>query len=80
MAFNKHHLNSTNGDAMKLHQELPQLLTTADLAQLERVAQQTIRKNYCLQGHHHGLKPIKLPGGGLRWKLADVQSMLSGGQ
>lgn len=57
---------------------LPELLTTAELVALERVAQQTIRKNYCLKGHHHGLRPIKLPGGGLRWRTADVQSLLNG--
>jgi len=55
---------------------LPQLLTTAELAELERVKQQTIRKNYCIDGHHHGMVPIKLPNGGLRWRTSDVQALL----
>jgi hypothetical protein len=58
---------------------LPELLTTAELAGLERIVPQTIRKNYCQKGHHHGIKPIKLPSGGLRWRSADVQELLNGG-
>jgi hypothetical protein len=57
---------------------LPALLTTAELASLERVTPQTIRKNYCLKGHHHGLVPLKLPNGGLRWRGLEVQALLDG--
>jgi hypothetical protein len=57
---------------------LPEFLTTAELAELERTAQQTILKNHSLKGHHHGIKPIKLPGGRLRWRTADAQELLSG--
>ena len=65
------------GNKLFGHAAFPELLTTADLAALERVAPQTIRKNFCLNGHHHGLKPIKLPSGGLRWRTSDVQELLN---
>ena len=55
---------------------LPALLTTAELAEIERINPQTIRKNFCLQGHHHGMRPIKLPSGGLRWTSAGLTAML----
>lgn len=58
---------------------LPDFLTTPEFAELERSSQQTIRKNYCLKGHHHGIKPIKLPGGRLRWRTIDVLALLNGG-
>ena len=64
---------------MLARQGLPALLTTAEVAELERINPQTIRKNYCLQGHHHGMKPIKLPGGGLRWPAANLVALLEGG-
>jgi hypothetical protein len=57
----------------------PELLTTNELAQLERTAPQTIRKNLCTRGHHHGLTPIRLPNGQLRWPSADFVAMLKGG-
>jgi hypothetical protein len=57
---------------------LPALLTTAEVAALERINPQTIRKNFCLQGHHHGMKPIKLPGGALRWSSASLAAILDG--
>ena len=57
---------------------LPALLTTAEVAALERINPQTIRKNYCLQGHHHGMRPIKLPSGGLRWPAAGLAALLTG--
>lgn len=61
---------------MNTTQALPQLLTTAELADLERVAPQTIRKNFCLKGHHHGLIPIKLPSGALRWRTPDALALV----
>jgi len=64
---------------MNFKQSPPALLTTAEYAEHERTKPQTIRKNYCLHGHHHGIRPIKLPGGRLRWPLADIAAMLSGG-
>lgn len=54
-----------------------ELLTTEEFADIERVAPQTIRKNFCLKGHHHGLKPIKLPNGGLRWRTSDVYALFT---
>ena len=62
-----------------LQTALPELLTTAEFAGLERIVPQTIHKNYCQKGHHHGVKPLKLPSGGLRWRSADVRALLSGG-
>ena len=59
---------------------LPEFFTTPELAEFERTAQQTIRKNFCLQGHHHGIKPIKLPSGRLRWRTSDVLALLNGAQ
>ena len=57
---------------------LPALLTTAELAEIERVSPQTIRKNFCLKGHHHGMRPVKLPSGGLRWPSIGLTAMLEG--
>lgn len=57
---------------------LPELLTTAEFAAAQRCAAQTVRKNYCLKGHHHGIKPVKLPSGRLMWRVSDVQALLSG--
>jgi hypothetical protein len=62
------------------HAQLPELLTTNELAEFERVSPQTIRKNYCHKGHHHGLVPIKLPSGALRWLTADAKALMNGGQ
>jgi hypothetical protein len=55
---------------------LPQLLTTSEFAAQQRCAAQTIRKNYCVQGHHHGVRPIKQPSGRLLWRVEDLQSLL----
>jgi len=56
-----------------------QLLTTNEFASQQCCAAQTVRKNMCLHGHHHGIKPIKHPNGRLLWRLQDLQTLLSGG-
>lgn len=60
------------------HSSIPALLTTAEFAAAQRCAPQTVRKNYCLQGHHHGIKPIKHPCGRLLWPAASLQALLKG--
>ena len=62
---------------MLARQGLPALLTTAGVAALERINPQTIRKNYCLKGHQHGMRPIKLPSGGLRWPASGLAALLT---
>lgn len=57
---------------------LPEFLTTEEFAASQRCAAQTVRKNYCLKGHHHGVKPIKLPSGRLLWRASDLEKLLSG--
>lgn len=62
------------------HDSTPALLTTAEFAAAQRCAPQTVRKNYCLQGHHHGVKPIKHPGGRLLWPASGLETLLKGGK
>ena len=56
-----------------------ELLTTKEFADFQRCAPQTVRKNYCLQGHHHGVRPIKHAGGRLLWRSEDLRKLLGGG-
>ncbi len=58
----------------------PRLLTTAEFAELARDAKSTILKNHCLQGHHHGVRPLKMPNGRLRWRYEEVMALLVGVQ
>ncbi|AGW91517.1 hypothetical protein N234_15920 [Ralstonia pickettii DTP0602] len=62
------------------HSSIPALLTTAEFAAAQRCAPQTVRKNYCLKGHHHGIKPVKLPSGRLMWRVSDLAAMINEGQ
>lgn len=39
---------------------------------------QTIRKNYCLNGHCYGIRPKKI-GNALLWPVADIERLLTGG-
>lgn len=39
---------------------------------------QTIRKNYCLNGHCYGIRPKKI-GNALLWPVAEIERLLSGG-
>lgn len=63
--------------ALTARATLPELLTTAEFAAAQRCAAQTVRKNYCLKGHHHGIRPVKQPSGRLLWRVSDLQSLLS---
>ena len=40
---------------------------------------QTIRKNYCLQGHCYGIRPIKV-GNALLWPVPQIAALLSEGE
>lgn len=55
---------------------LPDLLTTREFAVTQRCAEQTVRKNYCTKGHHHGAKPLKQPSGRLLWRKSDLLKLL----
>jgi hypothetical protein len=57
---------------------IPRLLTTAEFASAQRCAEQTVRKNYCTKGHHHGVRPIKQPSGRLLWRESDLLKLLNG--
>ena len=47
--------------------QLNNLISTKELAQIVRVESGTIRRGLCLNGHYMGLKPIKLPNKRLLW-------------
>ena len=57
---------------------LPDLMTTAEFAVPQRCAPQTVRKNLCTLGHHHGVRPLKQPSGRLLWRKADLLALLEG--
>jgi len=58
--------------------DIPQALSTRELAVCFRVEAQTIRRAYCVNGHYMGLKPLKLPNGRLLWPRAAVYRVLGG--
>jgi hypothetical protein len=55
---------------------LPALLTTEEFAAQQRCKAQTVLRNHCLLGHHHGVKPIKQPNGRLLWRLSDLKTLI----
>ena len=57
---------------------IPVMWTTKEAARELRAAEQTMRKNYCLYGHHHGLRPVKQPSGRLLWRAAEVVALATG--
>ena len=57
----------------------PEMLTTEELADSLRCATQTIRKNVSQQGHHNGIKPIKLPNGRLLFRKKGRDALLGVG-
>lgn len=57
---------------------IPSMLTTQEAARELRTAPQTLRKNFCQQGHHHGLRPVKQASGRLLWRAAEVIALLNG--
>ncbi|MBT9516529.1 MAG: hypothetical protein IV112_07540 [Methyloversatilis discipulorum] len=52
--------------------------TTVESASITRSSAKTWRKNYSLNGHHHGIKPIKQPSGRLLWPADEVDRLVSG--
>lgn len=57
---------------------IPRFLTTAEFAAAQRCAEQTVRKNYNANGHHHGVRPVKQPSGRLLWRESDLLKLVSG--
>lgn len=53
------------------------LITTKEYAQIWNVAEQTVRKNYCVTGEAYGLRPIKI-GNRLLWSVAQIAEKLKG--
>lgn len=52
-------------------------IETAEFARAVNHASQTIRKNYCINGHCFGIRPIKV-GNKLLWPLIEVARVLKG--
>lgn len=52
-------------------------VNTAEYARAVSRANQTVRKNYCLQGECFGIRPVKI-GGRLLWRVADIAALLNG--
>jgi hypothetical protein len=53
-------------------------LSTLEFALAVKKQPQTIRKNYCLNGHCYGIRPLKV-GNALLWPVADIEQLLNGG-
>ncbi len=56
----------------------PRLYTTNEAAAVTRHRPQTYRKDFCLKGHFHGIKPVKIPGGRLLWPADEIDRLVSG--
>jgi hypothetical protein len=54
-------------------------INTSEFARASNRVSQTIRKNYCLTGHCFGIRPVKF-GNRLLWPVADIATLLNGGQ
>lgn len=52
-------------------------ISTKEFAQVTGVKPYTVLRNHCLNGHHCGIKPIKLANRLLRWDLAEVEKLLN---
>ena len=53
-------------------------ITTAEYAKTTNSRPQTLRKNYCLNGHCFGIRPVKI-GNRLNWPVDEVANLMSGG-
>ena len=62
---------------MQLH-NLPQKLTTEELAEVAKVVPQSIRAAVCRKGHWLGLRPVKLANRRLLWDAEQVAAVLNG--
>lgn len=56
----------------------PRRYTTAEAATVTRHRPQTYRREYCLKGHFHGVRPVKLPGGRLLWPADEIDGLARG--
>ncbi|MDD3610718.1 MAG: monooxygenase [Halothiobacillaceae bacterium] len=57
---------------------LPQKLTTEELAEVAKVVPQSIRAAVCRKGHWLGLRPVKLANRRLLWDAEQVAAVLNG--
>lgn len=53
-------------------------LDTSEFASAIKRSGQTVRKNFCVQGHAYGIRPKRV-GGRLLWPIADVARLLTEG-
>lgn len=51
---------------------------TAEFARAANRKAQTVRKNFSMNGHYLGIKPVKV-GRRLLWPVADIAALLNGG-
>lgn len=58
---------------------LPQTLSTEEVAALAKLRPESIRSALCRAGHWLGLRPVKLANRRLVWNSADVARVISGG-
>jgi len=58
----------------------PRRYTTTEAAAVVRYQPQTLRRDLCLKGHFHGIRPAKLPGGRLLWDADAVDALARGEQ
>lgn len=56
----------------------PRRYTTNEAAAIIRRKPQTLRRNLCVNGHFAGIRPFKLPGGGLLWPADEIDALASG--
>jgi len=57
----------------------PRLYTTDEAAAVTRHQPETYRKQFCLKGHFHGVKPRKIPGSRrLLWPADEIDRLVSG--
>lgn len=56
----------------------PRVYTTAEAAAITRHQPGTYREELSRKGHFHGVVPIKLPGGGLRWPADPIDRLVTG--
>lgn len=52
-------------------------LSTADFAAQHLVEPQTVRKQYCVTGSYHGVRPLRLPNRKLLWPANSIDSLLA---
>lgn len=58
--------------------QIPQFLSTAELAATLRVRPETVRHALCVRGDYMQIVPRKLPNGRLLWSAEDAAKLLRG--